>query len=41
MADKVGDEFEGYHHRRERVWIVHRADRTLRGKARARLDDGG
>ena len=41
MADKVGDEFDGLHHRRQRVWPLHRARGALRRRHGARLDDGG
>ena len=40
MADKVGDEFEGLHHRRRRLRALHRARRALRGRHGPRVDDG-
>ena len=40
MADKVGDEFEGYITGVTRVRPVHRADRALRRGPGAHLDDG-
>ena len=40
MADKVGDEFEGYITGRRAVRTVHRADRALRRRAGPRLEHG-